>query len=363
MIDKKLVYAMSLVVLLAGCGESEQKAPESKTTEVKKVAELKIKEEVKEAIDPAIALSDKSTKSALWLAAFNQDFNSVLSQKDPEYHIVTASNLFNNAQQTLEVMGSKNEFVFNISNVKANQTHLVKSIDLSTLAHNFKGQKKADIVKDAFEYIQSLPADLAELDGVGAALAASYLNLHQAMAEIGNYFFIKEAYSLDDYAKAEELYNNVRAAFLAHSEIKQQFSAVYSDSYKELHLAKKSLAKEQGQVIHYNVMESMDSMDEVTKLLKSDTLLVEQLQFFLEQLEGIATTFEGALADSTLLQNEFPNEVDQDQVKNYFKLFQEIIGDVQILIKNLNDNNEYEVKSNIRRLLSKHQSLLNQYIE
>lgn len=367
-----LTLIFSFTTILVGC-ESDQSDEKSTT-----ITENTIPSSQETSAEQVLA--DKTAKGNLWLDAYKENFYPIVSEKKNQLISGANFNILQETYKVLEGMSHKKDFIFDVSTIKVpdlNETSTDEerfqiNISRTTISANnerlawvFRSNNfstdKAELAAESFDYILNLSPKIEILDNAGKKYSLSYLNLLNAMQELGSYFYTERTYRLDNYAQGESLYNAVLEAYNAHVLTTQGVFEAYDVYYQEMHQEEKELLKTNGFIVLYNIMEALDSIEDLMFLIQQEEISINNLELILTNMHAISKALNNVLNDEKALKKEFPSSVDINRIKKYLDKYNQLAIEVQVLIKNLSDNNPKEFDKNIRTLDSQYEAFIKLY--
>ena len=346
-----LISALSIsILLLSACNESTDNPLPAKV------------EQKKQAITP-LEFSHNIEKGNLWLSAFREDFSPILSKKNTESSKTLDANIIINAKKMLDTLSSDNKMTFdiNVLKFKDDMKGMQKKSKLTMLDISYQkniSQSQLQRAKESFDYMKTLSPSIPELDKAGEQFSITYINLYEKTLALGDYLFINQTGRLDDYAQASKLYNELKKAYTRHFDIKKKTMLIYDNYYKKMHIEEKRIVKNQGQIVRYNIMESMDVLSLLMNKLNPNKVDINMLEKMNVQLEKSYSELETTFNNTELLAREY-NERSNYDLQNYLKSYQQFIIETKVIIDDKNDANG--VRNTLDRMSIQYELLVRSY--
>ncbi len=347
-----LISALGIsILLLSACNESTD-TPSPAKVEQKKEQEI-----------TPLEFSQSIEKGNLWLSAFRENFGSILSKKNEQPSSTLEGNIIINAKKLLDTLSANNKMTFDINTLKFKDDMKgmqVKSklamLEISYQKNVSESQLKR--AKESFDYMKTLSPSIPELDKAGEQFGITYINLYEKTLALGDYLFVNQASRLDDYAQASQLYDDLKKAYKRHTDIKKKTLLIYDDYYKKMHLKEMKIVKNQGQVVRYTIMESMDNLSAIMTKLDPNQININMLEDMVIQLETRYTELETTFNNSELLKKEYKARSEYD-LQSYLKSYQQFILEIKNIIKDKNEGNS--TRSALDRVSIQYELLVRSY--
>lgn len=370
---KKSILASILSLLLisaTGCNDENSNTQPSQQDKTKTE---QAKPDQKNTSSDETQFSQKIEKGNLWLATFNEDFGTVIHKKTSVLSGTINVNLLDNTKNVLANLSSDKGKTIDITPFKVleTETDQIKRMKASSSVMSVRsafsihlsesGLKRA---QESFEFMKTLSPALPELDAVGIAYGDSYVDLYSKMLKLGDYLVIKETYRLDDYAQAKGMYEDVKNAYAKLIDEKEKAAVAYENYYQAMHVEELQLVKKKGLVVRFQIMESLDTVTNTLDSINPDKIDLKVLSDAITKIEAQSTELEKVLSNESLLNKENMKSSDYS-VKEYLKLYQQLVIELKVLEKKIKENkdisgsldiisNEYEyLIKNYNSLISK----------
>lgn len=358
---KVLVTLLSLILVsIAGCNDdkNETKLVNTNNTESQQTNNQKSLEE------GVNLLAQKTAKGNLWLSTMNENFGPVLRAKTGVLSDSIEGDLLENTKNVLEKLSSsktgkfdvkkltKNGDSFHDMKIDANLTHASNVFTMRVSEGNLKR------ATNAFEYMKTLTPAIPELDTVGNAYGEAYVDLYAKLLKLGDYLFTKKTYRLDDYAQANGMYDDINAAYIKLVEEREKMAAAYNNYYQVMHVEEKQLIKQNGQVVRYNIMESLDTVEEMFTVIASDKIDIQKLEEASSKIDIQLANIESIFKDEKMMQNE-GMKVSSYHVASYLKNYEQLAIEIKVLIKDIKAGKK--VEDNLDKISRQYKSLVDNY--
>lgn len=315
-----------------------------------------------------VQFSKRIEKGNLWLSAFNEDFGPILYKKTSVLSGTINDNLLNNTKEVLKYLSSDNNKMTldltpfkvletetdQIKRMKANNN--VMSVErVFSMSLSESGLKRA---QDSFEFMKTFPPALPELDTVGIAYGDSYIDLYTKMLKLGDYLVIKKTYRLDDFAQANGMYDDVKNAYVKLINEKEKVAEAYENYYQVMHIEELQLVKKKGLVVRFQIMESLDTVTNTLDSINSNKIDLTALSDAMTKTEAQSVELEKMFSNESLLNKENMKGTDYS-VKEYLKLYQQIVIELKVLEKKIKEGKD--ISGNLDAISTKYEYLVNSY--
>ncbi|MCF1958533.1 YiiG family protein, partial [Escherichia coli] len=207
-------------------------------------------------------------------------------------------------------------------------------------------------------FMKTLSPTLPELDTVGNAYGESYVDLYKKLLKLGDYLVVKETYRLDDFAQANTLYEDVKNAYAKLIDEKEKAAEAYENYYQAMHIEELELVKKEGLVVRYQIMQSLDTVTNTLDSMNPDKVDVAALSAAITKIEAQSIELEKIFGDEALLNKENMKGTDYS-VKEYLKLYQQLVIELKVLEKKLNENKD--ISGSINTISNKYKYLIENY--
>lgn len=369
---KKSILASIISLLLisaVGCDNSNENSNTGTPSQDKNKIEqtTQSKPDSKNTQSDEVQFSQKIEKGNLWLATFNEDFGTIIQKKTGRISGTINVNLLDNAKSVLENLSSDKGKTIDITPFKVleNETDQIKRMKASSSVMSVRSafsmhlsESGAERAQESFEFMKTLSPTLPELDTVGNAYGESYVDLYKKLLKLGDYLVVKETYRLDDFAQANTLYEDVKNAYAKLIDEKEKAAEAYENYYQAMHIEELELVKKEGLVVRYQIMQSLDTVTNTLDSMNPDKVDVAALSAAITKIETQSIELEKIFGDEALLNKENMKGTDYS-VKEYFKLYQQLVIELKVLEKKLNENKD--ISDSINTISNKYKYLIENY--
>ncbi|WP_311754077.1 DUF3829 domain-containing protein [Proteus columbae] len=369
---KKSILASIISLLLisaVGCDNSNENSNTGTPSQDKNKTEqtTQSKPDPKNTQSDEATFSQKIEKGNLWLATFNEDFGTIIQKKTGRISGTINVNLLDNTKNILENLSSDKGKTIDITPFKVleTETDQIKRMKASSSIMSVRSafsmhlsESGAERAQESFEFMKTFSPTLPELDSVGNAYGESYVDLYQKLLKLGDYLVVKETYRLDDFAQANTLYEDVKNAYAKLIDEKEKAAEAYENYYQAMHIEELELVKKEGLVVRYQLMQSLDTVTNTLDSINPDKIDVAALSAAIIKIEAQSIELEKVFGDEALLNKENMKGTDYS-VKEYLKLYQQLVIELKVLEKKLNENKD--ISGSINTISNKYKYLIENY--
>ncbi|WP_100160090.1 DUF3829 domain-containing protein [Proteus columbae] len=369
---KKSILASIISLLLisaVGCDNSNENSNTGTPSQDKNKTEqtTQSKPDSKNTQSDEVQFSRKIEKGNLWLATFNEDFGTIIQKKTGRISGTINVNLLDNTKNILENLSSDKGKTIDITPFKVleTETDQIKRMKASSSVMSVRSafsmhlsESGAERAQESFEFMKTFSPTLPELDAVGNAYGESYVDLYKKLLKLGDYLVIKETYRLDDFAQASTLYEDVKNAYTKLIDEKEKAAEAYENYYQAMHIEELELVKKEGLIVRYQIMQSLDTVTNTLDSMNPDKVDVAALSAAISKIEAQSIELEKIFGNEALLNKENMKGTDYS-VKQYLKLYQQLVIELKVLEKKLKENKD--VSSSIDSISNEYKYLIENY--
>ncbi|NBM54462.1 DUF3829 domain-containing protein [Proteus sp. G2669] len=358
-----------LLISVVGCDNSNENSNTGTPSQDKNKTEqtTQSQPDSKNIQSDEVQFSQKIEKGNLWLATFNEDFGTIIQKKTGRISGTINVNLLDNTKTVLTSLSSDNGESIDLTPFKIfeTETDQIKKMKASSAIMPVRSAfsmhlsaSGAERAKESFEFMKTLPPTLPELDAVGNTYGESYVDLYEKLLKLGDYLVVKETYRLDDFAQASNLYEEVKNAYAKLIDEKEKAADAYENYYQAMHIEELELVKKEGLVVRYQIMQSLDTVTNTLDSMNPDKIDVAILSAAITKIEAQSIELEKIFGDETLLNKENMKGSDYS-VKKYLELYQQLVIELKVLEKKLNENKD--ISSSINTISNEYKYLIENY--
>ncbi|EST58012.1 hypothetical protein K151_2178 [Proteus hauseri ZMd44] len=369
---KKSILASIISLLLisaVGCDNSNENSNTGTPLQDKNKTEqtTQSKPDSKNTQSDEALFSQKIEKGNLWLATFNEDFGTIIQKKTGRISGTININLLDNTKTILTSLSSDKGKTIDITPFKVleTETDQIKRMKASSSIMSVRStfsmhlsESGAERAQESFEFMKTLSPTLPELDTVGNAYGESYVDLYRKLLKLGDYLVVKETYRLDDFAQANTLYEEVKKAYAKLVDEKEKAAEAYENYYQAMHIEELELVKKEGFVVRYQIMQSLDTVTNTLDSINPDKVDVAALSAAITKIEEQSIELGKVFGNEALLNKENMKGTDYS-VKEYLKLYQQLVIELKVLEKKLNENKD--ISTSINTISNKYKYLIENY--
>lgn len=369
---KKSILASIISLLLisaVGCDNSNENSNTGTPSQDKNKTEqtTQSKPDSKNTQSDEALFSQKIEKGNLWLATFNEDFGTIIQKKTGRISGTININLLDNTKTVLTSLSSDKGKTIDITPFKVLETEtdqikrMKASSSIMSVRNTFSmhlSESGAERAQESFEFMKTLSPTLPELDTVGNAYGESYVDLYRKLLKLGDYLVVKETYRLDDFAQANTLYEEVKNAYAKLVDEKEKVAEAYENYYQAMHIEELELVKKEGFVVRYQIMQSLDTVTNTLDSINPDKVDVAALSAAITKIEEQSIELGKVFGNEALLNKENMKGTDYS-VKEYLKLYQQLVIELKVLEKKLNENKD--ISTSINTISNKYKYLIENY--
>ena len=369
---KKSILASIISLLLisaVGCDNSNENSNTGTPSQDKNKTEqtTQSKPDSKNTQSDEALFSQKIEKGNLWLATFNEDFGTIIQKKTGRISGTININLLDNTKTVLTSLSSDKGKTIDITPFKVleTETDQIKRMKASSSIMSVRStfsmhlsESGAERAQESFEFMKTLSPTLPELDTVGNAYGESYIDLYRKLLKLGDYLVVKETYRLDDFAQANTLYEEVKKAYAKLVDEKEKAAEAYENYYQAMHIEELELVKKEGFVVRYQIMQSLDTVTNTLDSINPDKVDVAALSAAITKIEEQSIELGKVFGNEALLNKENMKGTDYS-VKEYLKLYQQLVIELKVLEKKLNENKD--ISTSINTISNKYKYLIENY--
>ncbi|MFB0773434.1 hypothetical protein [Proteus cibi] len=369
---KKSILASIISLLLisaVGCDNSNENSNTGTPSQDKNKTEqtTQSKPDSKNTQSDEALFSQKIEKGNLWLATFNEDFGTIIQKKTGRISGTININLLDNTKTVLTSLSSDKGKTIDITPFKVleTETDQIKRMKASSSIMSVRStfsmhlsESGAERAQESFEFMKTLSPTLPELDTVGNAYGESYVDLYRKLLKLGDYLVVKETYRLDDFAQANTLYEEVKNAYVKLVDEKEKAAEAYENYYQAMHIEELELVKKEGFVVRYQIMQSLDTVTNTLDSINPDKVDVAALSAAITKIEEQSIELGKVFGNEALLNKENMKGTDYS-VKEYLKLYQQLVIELKVLEKKLNENKD--ISTSINTISNKYKYLIENY--
>lgn len=369
---KKSILASIISLLLisaVGCDNSNENSNTGTPSQDKNKTEqtTQSKPDSKNTQSDEALFSQKIEKGNLWLATFNEDFGTIIQKKTGRISGTININLLDNTKTVLTSLSSDKGKTIDITPFKVleTETDQIKRMKASSSIMSVRStfsmhlsESGAERAQESFEFMKTLSPTLPELDTVGNAYGESYVDLYRKLLKLGDYLVVKETYRLDDFAQANTLYEEVKNAYAKLIDEKEKAAEAYENYYQAMHIEELELVKKEGFVVRYQIMQSLDTVTNTLDSINPDKVDVAALSAAITKIEEQSIELGKVFGNEALLNKENMKGTDYS-VKEYLKLYQQLVIELKVLEKKLNENKD--ISTSINTISNKYKYLIENY--
>lgn len=369
---KKSILASIISLLLIsaiGCDNSNENSNTGTPSQDKNKTEqtTQSKPDSKNTQSDEALFSQKIEKGNLWLATFNEDFGTIIQKKTGRISGTININLLDNTKTVLTSLSSDKGKTIDITPFKVleTETDQIKRMKASSSIMSVRStfsmhlsESGAERAQESFEFMKTLSPTLPELDTVGNAYGESYVDLYRKLLKLGDYLVVKETYRLDDFAQANTLYEEVKKAYAKLVDEKEKAAEAYENYYQAMHIEELELVKKEGFVVRYQIMQSLDTVTNTLDSINPDKVDVAALSAAITKIEEQSIELGKVFGNEALLNKENMKGTDYS-VKEYLKLYQQLVIELKVLEKKLNENKD--ISTSINTISNKYKYLIENY--
>lgn len=369
---KKSILASIISFLLisaVGCDNSNENSNIGTPSQDKNKTEqtTQSKPDSKNTQSDEAQFSQKIEKGNLWLATFNEDFGTIIQKKTGRISGTININLLDNTKSILENLSSDKGKTIDITPFKVleTETDQIKRMKASSSVMSVRSafsmhlsESGAERAQESFQFMKTFSPTLPELDAVGNAYGESYVDLYKKLLKLGDYLVVKETYRLDDFAQANTLYEDVKNAYAKLIDEKEKAAEAYENYYQAMHIEELELVKKEGLVVRYQIMQSLDTVTNTLDSMNPDKVDVAVLSAAITKIEAQSIELEKIFGDEALLNKENMKGTDYS-VKQYLKLYQQLVIELKVLEKKLNENKD--ISGSINTISNEYKYLIENY--
>ncbi|MBG6031271.1 DUF3829 domain-containing protein [Proteus hauseri] len=369
---KKSILASIISLLLisaVGCDNSNENSNTGTPSQDKNKTEqtTQSKPDSKNTQSDEALFSQKIEKGNLWLATFNEDFGTIIQKKTGRISGTININLLDNTKTVLTSLSSDKGKTIDITPFKVleTETDQIKRMKASSSIMSVRStfsmhlsESGAERAQESFEFMKTLSPTLPELDTVGNAYGESYVDLYRKLLKLGDYLVVKETYRLDDFAQANTLYEEVKNAYAKLVDEKEKAAEAYENYYQAMHIEELELVKKEGFVVRYQIMQSLDTVTNTLDSINPDKVDVAALSAAITKIEEQSIELGKVFGNEALLNKENMKGTDYS-VKEYLKLYQQLVIELKVLEKKLNENKD--ISTSINTISNKYKYLIENY--
>lgn len=369
---KKSILASIISLLLisaVGCDNSNENSNTGTPSQDKNKTEqtTQSKPDSKNTQSDEALFSQKTEKGNLWLATFNEDFGTIIQKKTGRISGTININLLDNTKTVLTSLSSDKGKTIDITPFKVleTETDQIKRMKASSSIMSVRSifsmhlsESGAERAQESFEFMKTLSPTLPELDTVGNAYGESYVDLYRKLLKLGDYLVVKETYRLDDFAQANTLYEEVKNAYVKLVDEKEKAAEAYENYYQAMHIEELELVKKEGFVVRYQIMQSLDTVTNTLDSINPDKVDVAALSAAITKIEEQSIELGKVFGNEALLNKENMKGTDYS-VKEYLKLYQQLVIELKVLEKKLNENKD--ISTSINTISNKYKYLIENY--
>ncbi|XOY30490.1 hypothetical protein ACLIX2_01395 [Proteus cibi] len=369
---KKSILASIISLLLisaVGCDNSNENSNTGTPSQDKNKTEqtTQSKPDSKNTQSDEALFSQKIEKGNLWLATFNEDFGTIIQKKTGRISGTININLLDNTKTVLTSLSSDKGKTIDITPFKVleTETDQIKRMKASSSIMSVRStfsmhlsESGAERAQESFEFMKTLSPTLPELDTVGNAYGESYVDLYRKLLKLGDYLVVKETYRLDDFAQANTLYEEVKKAYAKLVDEKEKAAEAYENYYQAMHIEELELVKKEGFVVRYQIMQSLDTVTNTLDSINPDKVDVAALSAAITKIEEQSIELGKVFGNEALLNKENMKGTDYS-VKEYLKLYQQLVIELKVLEKKLNENKD--ISTSINTISNKYKYLIENY--
>ncbi|MEQ5227090.1 DUF3829 domain-containing protein [Proteus cibi] len=369
---KKSILASIISLLLisaVGCDNSNENSNTGTPSQDKNKTEqtTQSKPDSKNTQSDEALFSQKIEKGNLWLATFNEDFGTIIQKKTGRISGTININLLDNTKTVLTSLSSDKGKTIDITPFKVleTETDQIKRMKASSSIMSVRStfsmhlsESGAERAQESFEFMKTLSPTLPELDTVGNAYGENYVDLYRKLLKLGDYLVVKETYRLDDFAQANTLYEEVKNAYVKLVDEKEKAAEAYENYYQAMHIEELELVKKEGFVVRYQIMQSLDTVTNTLDSINPDKVDVAALSAAITKIEEQSIELGKVFGNEALLNKENMKGTDYS-VKEYLKLYQQLVIELKVLEKKLNENKD--ISTSINTISNKYKYLIENY--
>lgn len=371
---KKSILASIISLLLisaVGCDNSNENSNTGTPSQDKNKTEqtTQSKPDSKNTQSDEVQFSQKIEKGNLWLATFNEDFGTIIQKKTGRISGTININLLDNTKKVLTSLSSDNGKTLDLTPFKIleneAETDQIKRMKANSALMPVRStfsmhlsESGAERAQESFEFMKTFSPTLPELDAVGNAYGESYVDLYKKLLKLGDYLVVKETYRLDDFAQASTLYEDVKNAYAKLIDEKEKAAEAYENYYQAMHIEELELVKKEGLVVRYQIMQSLDTVTNTLDSMNPDKIDVAALSAAITKIEAQSIELGKVFGDEALLNKENMKSTDYS-VKEYLKLYQQLVIELKVLEKKLNENKD--TSGSINTISNEYKYLIENY--
>lgn len=371
---KKSILASIISLLLisaVGCDNSNENSNTGTPLQDKNKTEqtTQSKPDSKNTQSDEVQFSQKIEKGNLWLATFNEDFGTIIQKKTGRLSGTINVNLLDNTKKVLTSLSSDNGKTLDLTPFKIleneAETDQIKRMKANSALMPVRSAfsmylsgSGAERAQESFEFMKTFSPTLPELDAVGNAYGESYVDLYKKLLKLGDYLVVKETYRLDDFAQASTLYEDVKNAYAKLIDEKEKAAEAYENYYQAMHIEELELVKKEGLVVRYQIMQSLDTVTNTLDSMNPDKIDVTALSAAITKIEEQSIELGKVFGDEALLNKENMKGTDYS-VKKHLELYQQLVIELKVLEKKLNENKD--ISGSINTISNEYKYLIENY--
>ncbi|MFG0738779.1 MULTISPECIES: DUF3829 domain-containing protein [Proteus] len=371
---KKNILASIISLLLisaVGCDNSNENSNTGIPSQDKNKTEqtTQSKPDSKNTQSDEVQFSQKIEKGNLWLATFNEDFGTIIQKKTGRISGTINVSLLDNTKTVLTSLSSDNGKTLDLTPFKIleneAETDQIKRMKANSALmpvrsafSMYLSESGAERAQESFEFMKTFSPTLPELDTVGNTYGESYVDLYKKLLKLGDYLVVKETYRLDGFAQASTLYEDVKNAYAKLIDEKEKAAEAYENYYQAMHIEELELVKKEGLVVRYQIMQSLDTVTNTLDSMNLDKIDVAALSAAITKIEEQSIELGKVFGDEALLNKENMKSTDYS-VKKYLELYQQLVIELKVLEKKLNENKD--ISGSINTISNEYKYLIENY--